>query len=70
MNWKQIEGKWLQLKGRVRQKWVALTDDDIETIAGKRDALCGKIQERYGVTRELAEQELAAFETECGKKRT
>jgi len=65
MNWDQIESRWHQLKGRVRQRWGALTDDDVETIAGKRDALCSKIQARYGITRELAEKELAAFESEC-----
>jgi uncharacterized protein YjbJ (UPF0337 family) len=62
MNWDQIESRWHQLKGRVRG---ALTDDDVETIAGKRDVLCSKIQARYGITRELAEKELAAFESEC-----
>jgi uncharacterized protein YjbJ (UPF0337 family) len=64
MNWDQIEGTWKQLKGRIRQKWGDLTDDDIEMIAGKRDALCGKIQERYGINRHLAEQQLKEFETE------
>jgi len=61
MNWDQIEGKWKQVKGRVREKWGKLTDDDLETAAGKRDRLVGKIQERYGVAKEQAERELDAL---------
>jgi uncharacterized protein YjbJ (UPF0337 family) len=46
--WDQIEGNWKQLKGKVREKWGLLTDDDVDTIGGKKDRLVGKIQERYG----------------------
>jgi len=46
MNWDQVEGKWQQFKGSVKQKWGKLTDDDLDVIAGKRDQLVGKIQER------------------------
>ena len=67
MNWDQIEGKWKQLTGRVRKKWGDLTDDDIEVIAGKREALCGKIQERYGINRRLAEEQLREFESELDR---
>ena len=55
MNWDQIEGKWTQLKGSAREKWGKLTDDDLDVIAGKRDQLIGKIQERYGITKEAAQ---------------
>jgi len=58
MNWDQIEGKWKQMKGHVREKWGKLTDDDLETIAGKRDRLIGKIQERYGLAKDQVEREL------------
>jgi len=58
MNWDQIEGKWKQAAGTVRQKWGKLTDDDVQVIAGSRDKLLGKIQERYGVTKEEAEKEI------------
>jgi len=64
MNWDTIEGKWKQLRGRVREKWGDLTDDDFDVINGKRDALCGKIQERYGIARDVAEKEVGAFERE------
>ena len=61
MNWDQLEGKWKDLKGQVRQKWAKLTDDDFEAIAGKKDRLMGKIQERYGYEKEQADRELNAF---------
>lgn len=58
MNWDQVEGNWKQFKGTLREKWGKLTDDDFEAIAGKRDNLIGKLQERYGMKREEAEKEL------------
>jgi len=58
MNWDQIEGNWKQFKGKARQQWGRLTDDDIERIAGHRDELIGRLQERYGKTREEAEDEV------------
>lgn len=62
MNWDQIEGKWKQLKGRVRETWGDLTDDDLETIGGKRDRLAGLVQEKYGVAKDEAERQIAKFE--------
>jgi uncharacterized protein YjbJ (UPF0337 family) len=58
MNWDQIAGKWTQIKGDVRQKWGKLTDDDLEVVAGSKDKLVGRIQERYGVAKEDAEKQL------------
>jgi len=58
MNWDIIEGKWMQLKGQAKMKWGALTEDDLDVIAGKKDELTGRIQERYGKSREEAEQEV------------
>lgn len=57
MNSDQFEGKWKQLKGSVKQRWAKLTDDDVTSLSGKKDQLIGKIQERYGVSREQAERE-------------
>ncbi|HEY7303877.1 MAG TPA: CsbD family protein [Bryobacteraceae bacterium] len=57
MNSDQFEGKWKQLKGSVKQRWGKLTDNDVTTLSGKKDELVGKIQERYGITREQAERE-------------
>jgi uncharacterized protein YjbJ (UPF0337 family) len=57
MNWDQVQGQWKQLKGEVKQRWGKLTDDDFDLIAGKRDKLVGKLQERYGIAREEAEKQ-------------
>lgn len=57
MNSDQFEGKWKQLKGSVKQRWGKLTDNDLATLSGKKDELVGKLQERYGITREQAQRE-------------
>jgi uncharacterized protein YjbJ (UPF0337 family) len=56
MNWDQIEGKWKQTKGSLKQQWGKLTDDDLDVIAGQRDKLVGKLQERYGYAKEDAQR--------------
>lgn len=61
MNWDQIEGKWEQFKGSVRENWGQLTDDDLAEIQGNREQLEGKIQERYGKTKEEAQAEVDNF---------
>ena len=61
MNWDQIKGDWKQVTGKVKEKWGKLTDDDLTTIAGKREQLAGLIQERYGYAQEQAEKELDEF---------
>ncbi|HUA16139.1 MAG TPA: CsbD family protein [Verrucomicrobiae bacterium] len=61
MNWDEVAGKWNQLKGGAKERWGKLTDDDLTVIAGKRDALIGKIQERYGITKEAAEEQVSAW---------
>ena len=54
MNWDQMEGKWTQMKGSLKTQWGKLTDDDLEVIAGQRDKLIGKLQERYGYAKDEA----------------
>ena len=61
MNWDQIEGQWKDVKGRIREKWAKITDDDLEAIAGKKDRLLGKLQMHYGHQKDAAEAELDAF---------
>lgn len=63
MNWDRIEGRWQQAKGRVREQWGKLTDDDLDIIAGKRDQLVGLLQQRYGTTRDDIEHEVRQFES-------
>jgi uncharacterized protein YjbJ (UPF0337 family) len=66
MNWAQIEGKWDTAKGKVREQWGKLTDDDLTIIKGKRDQLLGKIKERYGYTQEQADREIDSFMSAYG----
>jgi len=61
----QLEGKWQQIKGQVRQKWGELTNDDLTAIKGRKDKLVGKIQERYGCSVEQANRELRDFMDSC-----
>jgi uncharacterized protein YjbJ (UPF0337 family) len=56
MNWDQMEGKWMQLKGGVKQRFGKLTDDDLQVISGSRDKFVGKLQERYGIAKEEAQK--------------
>ena len=66
MNKETLAGKWHQLKGNVKQKWGKLTDNDITQIDGKREALLGKLEARYGYAKERAEKEIQEFEKACG----
>ena len=61
MNMDQLKGDWKQLSGKVKSKWGKLTDDDMTLVEGKREELCGKIQERYGCAKEEAEKQLNEF---------
>ena len=62
MNKDTIEGNWKQLKGKVKEQWGKLTDDDMDVIAGKRDQMLGKLQERQGLAKEAAEDQLKNWE--------
>lgn len=57
VNSDQAAGQWKQLKGTIKQKWGKLTDDDLTTLSGKKDELVGKLQERYGYSKEQAAKE-------------
>jgi uncharacterized protein YjbJ (UPF0337 family) len=61
MNSDILEGKWKQLRGRLKETWGDLTDDEFDEIAGKRDRLAGKLQERYGYSRMKADEEIDRF---------
>ena len=62
MNWNRIEGNWQQFKGKVKQQWGKLTDDQLDIVAGKRDQLIGEIQESYGVSKAEAEKQLVTWQ--------
>ena len=73
MNWDQVEGKWKQLKGKAKEKWARLTDDDLEVIAGNKDRFLGKLQERYGISRDQAERDIetwSLFQSREDKEKT
>ena len=58
MDWNRIEGSWKQFRGKAKSQWGALTDDELTRIAGKQDQLIGKLQERYGYSRDGARWEV------------
>ena len=58
MNWDRIQGNWKQMKGALKTKWGKLTHDDVTVLQGKREALVGKLQERYGWAKRDAEDEV------------
>jgi uncharacterized protein YjbJ (UPF0337 family) len=62
MNWDIAGGNWKQFKGKVKEQWGSLTDDDIARIEGKRDQLVGRVQERYGIAKDEAERQVKDWE--------
>ena len=62
MNWDTVAGNWTQLKGKVKEQWGKLTDDELDMIAGQRDQLAGRIQEAYGIGKDEAEAQIRTFE--------
>jgi len=58
MNSDQLQGKWKQMKGTVKERWGKLTDDDVDVINGVNDQLIGKIQEKYGIAKEEAQRQV------------
>lgn len=68
MNSDQLKGMWKQVKGSVKERWGKLTDDDLEVIDGKHDQLVGKIQERYGVARDVAQKQVEEWNTSNSTK--
>jgi uncharacterized protein YjbJ (UPF0337 family) len=58
MDWNRVEGNWKQIKGKVKEQWGKLTDDDLDQINGKREQLEGKIQERYGYAKDQAKKDV------------
>lgn len=58
MNWDRIEGNWMEFKGKVKQQWGKLTDDDLDVVNGRREELEGVLQKRYGYARDQARQDV------------
>ena len=62
MNEDTFKGQWMQLKGKIREQWGKLTDDDVDQIQGRSEQLIGKLQNRYGIAREEAQRQFDAWE--------
>jgi uncharacterized protein YjbJ (UPF0337 family) len=61
MNWDRIQGHWTHTMGKAKEQWGKLSDDDLTVIAGRREQLAGKIQEHYGLAKEQAHEQIAAW---------
>jgi uncharacterized protein YjbJ (UPF0337 family) len=59
LNAQEVRGKWDKLRGKIKQKWGQLTDDDLQIVGGNIDELVGRIHEKTGVARELVEKFIA-----------
>ena len=61
MNWDRIEGNWKEIKGKAKQQWGKLTDDELDVAAGRREELEGLLQNRYGYAKDKARTEIDAW---------
>lgn len=61
-----LQENWTMLKSKIKEKWSKLTDEDISEINGRKDQLLNKLQKKYGLPKERAEQEIANWEASCG----
>jgi uncharacterized protein YjbJ (UPF0337 family) len=61
MNEDTLKGQWMQLKGKIREQWGKLTDDDVDQIQGRSEQLVGKLQNRYGIARDEAQRQVDAW---------
>ena len=68
MNWDRIKGNWKQWKGKAKEQWGKITDDDFDRIDGKREQLAGKIQEAYGIGKDEAERQLKEWESRLDER--
>jgi uncharacterized protein YjbJ (UPF0337 family) len=62
MNNDRMEGNWKQFKGKIKEQWGKLTDDDLDVAEGRREQLVGRIQERHGLTKEAAHEQVLEWE--------
>ncbi len=62
MNSDRLKGDWKRMKGKVREKWGELTDDDLDIVDGRREQLAGLLQKRYGMAKDEVEKQIREFE--------
>jgi uncharacterized protein YjbJ (UPF0337 family) len=58
MDWNRVEGNWKEVRGKVKEKWAKLTDDDLTAINGQREQLEGRLQQRYGYAKDQARKDV------------
>jgi uncharacterized protein YjbJ (UPF0337 family) len=58
MDWNRVEGNWKQFKGKIKEQWGNLTDDDLDQINGRREQLEGKLQQRYGYAKDQVRKDV------------
>ena len=68
MNTLEIKGDWNITKGKLKQKWAKLTDDDLQYAEGRQEELVGRIQKLTGETREVVENAIKEYSSACGCK--
>ena len=61
INEHQLRGNWMQFKGKVKERWGKLTDDDLDIIECRQEQLIGKLEQRYGIAKEEAERQFKEF---------
>jgi uncharacterized protein YjbJ (UPF0337 family) len=61
MNNDRVAGNWKQVKGKIKEQWGKLTDDEIDQLEGRSEQLAGKLQERYGIAQDEAERQAKDF---------
>jgi uncharacterized protein YjbJ (UPF0337 family) len=66
MNEDKLKGKWKEVKGKAKERWGKLTDDDLKLAEGRRDQLAGALQKRYGIAKEQAKAQVEEFARSCG----
>jgi len=65
MNWDTMKGDWKRVKGKIREKWGELTDDEIDQIQGRREQLEGLLQKKFGLAKDEAKRQIDAFELDA-----
>ena len=66
MNTEQLKGNWQIFKGKVKEQWGKLTDDDVDVAEGKLDQLAGKVAVKYGIAKEEIQKKLESIHKDCG----
>ena len=66
MNRQTVAGEWKQLKGKIKEKWGKLTDDDLRVVEGQKDQLAGFLEKRYGYAKDAARKNADEFYRNCG----